>query len=192
MILVQLADEISKLKLGNGTSVLIYANILSSVPTSVGATLATSSATDPKNVSVFAIALFLTTLGIVYVQEAERKIPINYASRSNAASTLARQSYLPFKVNATGVMPIIFASSLLALPATVARLGNTEALQSASLERTHSLVHIISFFCLFVHMTSYKHFYRIRVHTCTHVRLIYLSASTQHVLCMLIPLESHA
>jgi protein transport protein SEC61 subunit alpha len=75
---------------------------------------------DPSNVAIYALAFFLTTLGIIYVQEAERRIPINYSSRYNAGN-LARQSYLPFKVNATGVMPLIFASSLLALPTAVAR-----------------------------------------------------------------------
>lgn len=72
---------------------------------------------------------------MVYVQEAERKIPINYASRyrapagrAGASGTgaagpggLARSSYLPFKVNATGVMPVIFASTLLALPTGLVR-----------------------------------------------------------------------
>lgn len=130
MILVQLADEISKLKLGNGTSILIYANILSSIPTSVGATLESSAASEPKNIAIFATALFITTLGIVYVQEAERKIPINYASRYTSAESLSGQSYLPFKVNATGVMPIIFASSLLALPASVARFSDSEGIRS--------------------------------------------------------------
>ena len=71
---------------------------------------------------VFFGAFFLTTLGIVYVQEAERKIPMNYSTRFQAGG-LAKSSYLPFKVNSAGVMPIIFASSLLALPATLARFA---------------------------------------------------------------------
>lgn len=66
------------------------------------------------------MAFFLTTLGVVYVQEAERRIPMNYASRFTAGS-LGDQAYLPFKVNATGVMPVIFASSLMALPSGLAR-----------------------------------------------------------------------
>lgn len=53
-------------------------------------------------------------------QEAERRIPINYSNRYNSGA-LAKQSYLPFKVNATGVMPLIFASSILALPNALAR-----------------------------------------------------------------------
>ena len=76
---------------------------------------------------VFGLAFFLTTLGVVYVQEAERRIPMNYASRYQAGA-LGNQAYLPFKVNATGVMPVIFASSLMALPSSLARNSSSGAL----------------------------------------------------------------
>lgn len=79
--LIYIADTISELKLGNGTSVLIFANIASSLPSSVGALLAQNANDDPGNVVVYATAFFLTTLGIIYVQEAERRIPVNYSSR---------------------------------------------------------------------------------------------------------------
>jgi preprotein translocase subunit SecY len=74
-------DTISELKLGNGTSVLIFANIASSLPSSVGALLAQNTESNPSNVAIYGIAFFLTTLGIIYVQEAERRIPVNYSSR---------------------------------------------------------------------------------------------------------------
>lgn len=77
--------------------------------------------------AVFGLAFFLTTLGVVYVQEAERRIPMNYASRYKAGA-LGNQAYLPFKVNATGVMPVIFASSLMALPSSLARNTSSGAL----------------------------------------------------------------
>lgn len=85
MALVYIADTISELKLGNGTSVLIFANIASALPASVGALLATSASDDPANLAVYAAAFFLTTLGIIYVQEAERRIPVNYSSRYPAS-----------------------------------------------------------------------------------------------------------
>ncbi len=84
MALVYIADTISELKLGNGTSVLIFANIASALPTSVGALLAASASEDPVNVAIYVGAFFLTTLGIIYVQEAERRIPVNYSSRCGA------------------------------------------------------------------------------------------------------------
>lgn len=65
------------------------------------------------------------------MQEAERRIPVNYSSRYSAGA-LARQSYLPFKVNATGVMPLIFASSLLALPSALARYTDAPALDEVA------------------------------------------------------------
>jgi protein transport protein SEC61 subunit alpha len=56
-----------------------------------------SSGDDPTNVLIYLSAFFLTTLGIIYVQEAERRIPINYSGRA-VTNSLSRQSYLPFKV----------------------------------------------------------------------------------------------
>jgi preprotein translocase subunit SecY len=83
--LIYIADTISELKLGNGTSVLIFANIASSLPASVGSLLAQNTTEDPTNVAIYALAFFLTTLGIIYVQEAERRIPVNYSSRCSRA-----------------------------------------------------------------------------------------------------------
>eukprot|EP01024_Parvocaulis_polyphysoides_P040771 TRINITY_DN37220_c0_g1_i5.p1 TRINITY_DN37220_c0_g1~~TRINITY_DN37220_c0_g1_i5.p1 ORF type:complete len:486 (+),score=64.22 TRINITY_DN37220_c0_g1_i5:83-1540(+) len=132
MILVQVAETITELKLGNGTSVLIFTNIASALPTSVGAAVQQSSQSGNSNLAVYFTAAFITTLGIVYVQEAERKIPINYASRYRTAGTLAEQSYLPFKVNATGIMPVIFSTSILALPAALSRFTDMETLRFAA------------------------------------------------------------
>lgn len=131
MILIYAADAITDLKLGNGTSILIFANIASSLPTSVGAALTQAAEKDSSVLGIYALSWFLTTLGIVYVQDAERQIPITYASRYRAGA-LQQQAYLPFKVNATGVMPIIFASSLLSLPSSLARYANVPALESAA------------------------------------------------------------
>lgn len=110
---------------------LIFANIASALPSSVGAALTQAADRDSANLAVYAVSLFFTTLGIVYVQDAERQIPMTYASRYRAGA-LQRQAYLPFKVNATGVMPVIFASSLLALPSALARYANLPALESVA------------------------------------------------------------
>ena len=130
--LIMIADDITELKLGNGTSLLIFANIASSAPTTLGQLFrgGTGPGEELFDVIVFFAAFLVTCGGIVYVQEAERKIPINYARAStlSASSSLKRSSYLPFKVNAAGVMPVIFSSSLLALPSAVARFTSTEAL----------------------------------------------------------------
>jgi preprotein translocase SecY subunit len=157
MALVYTADAISELRLGNGTSVLIFAGIASSLPTSLSALLTTagggvasaagSAPSGTSGVAIYGLAFLLTTVGIIYVQEAERRIPVNYTSAerggsiagsggtggsSNNRGQRQQQPYLPFKVNATGVMPLIFASSLLGLPAAAARYFDTPALDNAA------------------------------------------------------------
>eukprot|EP00240_Pyramimonas_obovata_P000501 CAMPEP_0118933264 /NCGR_PEP_ID=MMETSP1169-20130426/11854_1 /TAXON_ID=36882 /ORGANISM="Pyramimonas obovata, Strain CCMP722" /LENGTH=541 /DNA_ID=CAMNT_0006876003 /DNA_START=92 /DNA_END=1717 /DNA_ORIENTATION=- len=130
MILMYIGEVLSELKLGNGTSLLIFVNIVSALPSSVGQTLQNSEGNEGA-LGLFFVAFVLITMGIVYVQEAERKIPINYASRYKARG-LNSKSYLPFKVNSAGVMPIIFASSLLALPAGLANFTGSEAVGSVA------------------------------------------------------------
>jgi protein transport protein SEC61 subunit alpha len=132
MIMVHVADTITELKLGNGTSILIFANIASALPSSVGAAFTQASTSQESNLAIYATAFLLTTLGIVYVQDAERQIPMQYASRYRAGSAMRRQAYLPFKVNATGVMPVIFSSSLLAVPSALARYAHNPAVDKAA------------------------------------------------------------
>ena len=132
MILMYIGELLNEIKLGNGTSLLIFSNIVSALPSSIGQTVSIAQEKGDSTVlPVFFGAFALTALGIVYVQEAERKIPMNYSTRFNAGG-LAKSSYLPFKVNSAGVMPIIFASSLLALPATLTRFTDNGAVHEGS------------------------------------------------------------
>lgn len=129
-----IGERISDLKLGNGTSLLIFTSIISYLPASFGRTSA-QAFQDANYIGLVAIVVsfFLLVLGIVYVQEAERKIPLNYASRYTRGSEGAQKSaYLPFKVNSSGVMPIIFSTSSLALPGTVARFTGLGVLKKAA------------------------------------------------------------
>jgi protein transport protein SEC61 subunit alpha len=95
-----IGEKISDLKLGNGTSLLIFTNIVSYLPASIGRTIAQAISEGNYPGLAGSIAGFLLlVLGIVYVQEAERKIPINYASRYSFQSKgLGKAAYLPFKV----------------------------------------------------------------------------------------------
>ncbi|KAF3325818.1 protein translocase secy subunit [Carex littledalei] len=132
-----IGERISDLKLGNGTSLLIFTSIISYLPAAFGRTVV--QAFQDGNYAGLAtiVASFLTlVLGIVYVQEAERKIPLNYASRYSSSSRgmgLQRSAYLPFKVNSSGVMPIIFSTSSLSLPGTLARFTGLAALKKAAI-----------------------------------------------------------
>ncbi|CBI24093.3 unnamed protein product, partial [Vitis vinifera] len=130
-----IGERISDLKLGNGTSLLIFTSIISYLPASFGRTVA-QAFQDGNYIGlvIIIISFFLLVLGIVYVQEAERKIPLNYASRyTNRTGGLQKSAYLPFKVNSSGVMPIIFSTSSLALPGTVSRFTGLAALKKAAL-----------------------------------------------------------
>ncbi|OAE25707.1 hypothetical protein AXG93_4368s1670 [Marchantia polymorpha subsp. ruderalis] len=125
-----IGEKISDYKLGNGTSLLIFTNIVSYLPASIGRTVAQGlSEQNYAGLGGIVAGFLLLVLGIVYVQEAERKIPINYASRYSARG-LRKAAYLPFKVNSTGVMPIIFSTSLLQLPASAAKFTGLVALQN--------------------------------------------------------------
>ncbi|XP_031385632.1 preprotein translocase subunit SCY1, chloroplastic isoform X1 [Punica granatum] len=129
-----IGERISDLKLGNGTSLLIFTSIISYLPASFGRTVA-EAYQDGNYVGLGTIILsfFLLVFGIVYVQEAERKIPLNYASRyASRSGGPQRSAYLPFKVNSSGVMPIIFSTSSLALPGTLARFTGIAALKKAA------------------------------------------------------------
>ena len=135
--LIAISDEMGKLKLGNGTSLLIFVNIASSVPTSIGQLLSQSGGGDGESSAalVYALSFLFTCAGIVYVQEAERKIPINYAMGQrnlSASSSLSKSSYLPFKVNSAGVMPVIFSSSLLTVPSALLRFTNIQGIGSVA------------------------------------------------------------
>ncbi|XP_061360444.1 preprotein translocase subunit SECY, chloroplastic isoform X2 [Gastrolobium bilobum] len=130
-----IGERITDLKLGNGTSLLIFTNIISYLPASFGRTFA-QAFNDANYIGLVTIivSFFLLVVGIVYVQEAERKIPLNYASRlTNRSRGLEKSAYLPFKVNSSGVMPIIFSTSSLALPGTLARFTGLSALKKAAL-----------------------------------------------------------
>ncbi|XP_038711114.1 preprotein translocase subunit SCY1, chloroplastic [Tripterygium wilfordii] len=129
-----IGERISDLKLGNGTSLLIFTNILSYFPASIGRTVAQAfQEGNYIGLATIIISFFLLVLCIVYVQEAERKIPLNYASRYTSQSGgLQKSAYLPFKVNSSGVMPIIFSTSSLALPGTLARFTGIAALKKAA------------------------------------------------------------
>lgn len=129
-----LGERISDLKLGNGTSLLIFTNIISYLPASFGRTVAQAYQDgNYSGLAIIILSFLCLVFGIVYVQEAERKIPLNYASRYSVRSGgLQKSAYLPFKVNSAGVMPIIFSTSTLALPGTLARFTGLDILKKAA------------------------------------------------------------
>lgn len=132
-LLLWIGDQITKYGIGNGLSLLIMAGILQSLP-SVFVTafneLVFSETFSKVLGSVlfgsFVIIYLLIIVGMVWIQLAERRIPIQYANRTNSAYG-GHQNFLPVKINSAGVIPVIFASTLIAIPVTVVNLIKNES-----------------------------------------------------------------
>jgi preprotein translocase subunit SecY len=119
MILVFLSDLIDEYGIGNGTSSLIFAGIVSRYPVSALQTFTTVGPQRMVNLVVFGVLALLLIAGVIMVDEAALRLPVRYA-RSQGKGP-GGQSYLPIKINTAGVMPVIFAMSLVLLPSMVGR-----------------------------------------------------------------------
>ena len=132
--LLWIGDQVTTKGIGNGISLLIMAGIIQSMPSMFVTTfqsLVTSGTYSTVLGSIlfalFVIVYIFIILGVVFIQLAERRVPIQYSNRTNSAYG-AQTSYLPIKLNPAGVMPVIFAQTLLAIPTTiVALVGNDTA-----------------------------------------------------------------
>ncbi len=125
-LIMWLGEQITEHGIGNGISIILFASIVSRLPNSIIQTIGNvASGSLPWWVAVLMYlgALAIIVL-IVYVNDAERRIPVQYAKRVVGNKMYGGQStFLPMKVNMSGVMPIIFASSIATLPATIAGLA---------------------------------------------------------------------
>lgn len=137
LILMWMGEQITERGIGNGISLIIMAGIIARLPHAIFNlfTGIEKGATDPMNL-VIVLALFFVIMGlVVFEEQGLRKIPIQYANRTVGGTSHGGQvSFLPFKVNPTGVIPIIFASSLLIFPAQLDSWfgGNVEILKIIS------------------------------------------------------------
>jgi len=165
MFLMWLGEQVTERGIGNGISMLILAGIIAGLPGAVGRTIEAVNTGEMSGIQ--AIVLLVLVLGVtaivVYVERAQRRIAVHYAKRQVGRRVMAGQtSHLPFKLNMAGVIPAIFASSLLLVPATIAQFFGTgegpvaEALQTfaATLgygQPLHLVLYgaLIVFFCFF-------------------------------------------
>lgn len=130
-----MGDQITNKGLGNGQSMLIMAGIILSMPSVFTGAYEGFIVADTYSLGLgifffilFIISYLLVIVGIIWVQLAERRIPIQYANRSNSAYG-AQQSFLPIKINSAGVIPVIFAQILITIPATIVNIiGNEKAI----------------------------------------------------------------
>lgn len=122
IFLMWLGELISEKKMGNGMSVIIFAGIVASMPSYVAQLAATYTQDDLVTMIVFAALMVLTIAGVVAVSEAQRNLPVQYARGGYAGSAGTKvASTLPLRVNMGGMIPIIFALSLIVLPPLVAQ-----------------------------------------------------------------------
>ena len=128
--LLWLGDQVTQKGLANGVSLLIMAGIVYSLPSMMKTAfnslipngLAYSTALEIGSFVLFLLVYLLIIVGVVWMEGAERRISIQYANKSTA--NLGKQTFMPIKINSAGVIPVIFASSLLGIPATIAQFIN--------------------------------------------------------------------
>ena len=132
MFLMWLGEQISEKGIGNGISIIIFVSIVSGLPTAVGGTLELASTGELSSALVVLIMLLAisVTAFVVFVERGQRKITINYARRQQGRKMVQGQSsYLPLKLNMAGVIPPIFASSIILFPSTLGQwAGSTEGM----------------------------------------------------------------
>lgn len=133
--LLWLGDQITNKGIGNGISLIIMAGIVSTVPSMMieaFKNLVVNGSNSVVGIISFVIFILLYVgiiIGVIYVQEAERRIPVQYSNRS-AGAYKANQSFLPLRINSAGVMPVIFASAVLAIPTTLTYFIKSEGFKS--------------------------------------------------------------
>jgi len=124
MFLMWLGEQITERGIGNGISMIILAGIIAGLPAAVAGTaeLVRNGEMSSATAILFLIGAIAVTTFIVYMERAQRRIAVNYARRQQGRKMYAAQStHLPFKINMSGVIPPIFASSILLFPATIAQ-----------------------------------------------------------------------
>ena len=152
-LIMWLGEQITEFGIGNGISIILFASIMSRLPNSIIRTVQNVMAGELKwwvAVLMFLGALAIIVL-IVFVNDAERRIPVQYAKRVVGRKMYGGQStFLPMKVNMSGVMPIIFASSIGSLPATIAGLTGSQAKWIDTWFGNDSIPYAIIYFLLII------------------------------------------
>ena len=159
VFLMWLGEQMTEKGIGNGISMIIYAGIVAGLPAAVVNTVQLMTLGEISLFILLLIVAFMvaTLAFIVFMERGQRRIPIHYAKRQMGRKMFGGQTtHLPLKVNTAGVIPPIFASSILMFPATVAQFSNVQWLKDISTFLTptsiiYNLLYIgiIIFFCYF-------------------------------------------
>lgn len=165
-LLLWIGDQITAKGIGNGISLIIMAGIIATMPNmfmEAWSNLVTGGTVQLVTLGVVKFALFALLyiaiiLGVVYVECAERRIPIQYANRSTTSVMNASQNYIPFKLNSAGVMPVILASAFISIPGILASFIKNDGFKlfvSKYLTMTNGTGFVIYIVCIF----AFAYFY---------------------------------
>ena len=169
--LLWLGELITAKGVGNGISIIIFAGIVAGFPTTINQIYAQQfqNAGDQLFLRIvtmvlIALAVLAIVVAVIFVQQALRKIPIQYAKRAAVGRTQmgGQSTHLPLKVNAAGVIPVIFAMAFLITPTTIATFFGTNDVTTwirTTFDYTHPIGMIIicsSYYCIFIFLCLYS------------------------------------
>ena len=133
MLLMWIGEQITQRGIGNGISLIIFAGIVSGIPSAIGGTVNLVNTSEMNFLTVIAIlVIILATIGaIIFVEMGERRIPISYSRKVIMENQNKRiMNYIPIKVNLSGVIPPIFASAILMFPSTILQASTNPVIQA--------------------------------------------------------------
>jgi len=133
MLLMWIGEQITQSGIGNGISLIIFAGIVSAIPSAIGQSVSMINEGAMSFITLIGIlALILATVGvIIYVELGERRVPVTYAKKTMMQNQNKRvMNYIPIKVNLSGVIPVIFASAILMFPMTVLSSSTNPTVQA--------------------------------------------------------------
>ena len=165
-LLLWIGDQITMKGLGNGISMIIMAGILASIPyafTEAWKTLVDTATTQTIFLGVISFSIFVLVyvaimLGVLYVQLAERRLPVQYANKTHSSTLSGKATYMPFRLNSAGVIPVIFASALISVPALIAQFSKNDAWM-AFVNKWLSLSSVPGFILFIIFVIAFTYFY---------------------------------
>ena len=158
IFLMWLGEQITDKGIGNGISIIIFASIISRFPTAVMNTFdkLQAGAINIFNVILFAAIAVVVIAVVIYIQQGQRKVPVQYSKRVVGRKVYGgRSTHIPMKVNQAGVIPVIFASSVLLFPATIAKFIQQDWAQAISNALTPGTPLYIILFALMIIFFTY-------------------------------------
>jgi len=150
MLLMWIGEQITQSGIGNGVSLIIFAGIVSAIPSAISQAVTMVNTGAMSFLSIIAILalIVMTVLIIIYVELGERRIPVTYAKKTMLQNQNKRvMNYIPVKVNLAGVIPVIFASAILMFPMTVMSASTNPTIQAIAdvLNPNHYFFNFLTF-----------------------------------------------